>query len=466
MERQMKKFAAGPIVLALIVALAGRASATVLTLQQCIDMAIEQSPQLSAYRHLTAADRYNVTKQRGSTMPYLSSKLSTYMVNGSPATIWTPLGISEPGIATILASPQGTVVNNNAHWSPVGIQQVGVSYPLYSKGSILGLNNPPVVAAARAHLTQDQLTAIIQMQKVMLDVSEAFLNSVSYHDQLALEQQLVQFVGEQLEITKADVGLGMTLPQQIEIVSAELEAARQAEGSARDIESNYSVQLAALIGRHEDEPFELDTRELPLQPLPSLRQFLSEVMPFHPALRVQDAKIDVAQQQVRVERASNLPTIKLNNEFLVAEDFDYFNGSSVHRRPTEFLSYITADIPIWDFGQRHAASLESTERVEYEKDLRRDVAVKIRTAIAETYGRILDDAKTVAELQSRYVSANQALLLAQAQRQEGEIDESAVVAKKIDAATAQVVLAAAALHEQLDYADLQNLSGGIWHWMQ
>jgi outer membrane protein TolC len=189
-------------------------------------------------------------------------------------------------------------------------------------------------------------------------------------------------------------------------------------------------------------------------------------MPLHPALKVEDAKIDVAQQQVRIEEASNLPTIKLNNDFAVSEDFDYFNGSSVHRRPTQFLSYITVDIPIWDFGERHAATLESTERVEYQKDLRRDIALKIRTSIAETYGKIIDDSKTVAELQSKYVSANEALLLAQAQRQEGSVDQSTLVAKEVDEATAQVALEAAALHERLDYADLQNLSGGIWHWMQ
>jgi outer membrane protein TolC len=463
MEQKIR-LAGGPVALGLILVLATGAGAAPLSLQQCVDAALGQSPMLSAYGHKATADRYDITKKKGTTLPYLSSSLRTYMVNGSPATIWTPLGISEPGVATILASPTRSFNNNNAHWSPVGLQEVGVTYPLYSEGSILGLNNPPAVASARAELTQDELTRIIEAQKVILDVTEAFLNVASYRDQLVIDRQLVQFFEEQLEITKSDVGLGRVLPQQIEIVSAQLDAARQAERSARDNETNYSTQLAILIGRREDEAVELDSHALPVVQLPDLRPFLDEVMPLHPALKVQDAKVDVARQQLRVDEASNWPTVRLDNSFTVAEDFDYFNGSSVHRRPTEFLSYITIDIPIWDFGQRRAASLESTEKVEYEKDLRRELAVKIRTSIAETYSKIINDSRTLAELQSRYVTARNDLLLAQAQRKEGSIDQAALLAKEIDAATAQTALQAATLSQRLDYAMLQNLSGGLWHW--
>jgi outer membrane protein TolC len=466
MECKVKTLTSFSLILALISGLATRSSAEPLTLQQCIDAAVKQSPELSAYRHKTAADRYDITKKRGTTLPYLSSKLSNYMVNGSPATIWTPLGISEPGVATILASPRRSFNNNNAHWSPVGLQTIGSTFPLYHDGSILGLNDPPVVDAARAVLTQDELRAIVQAQKVILDVTQAFVSAASYRDQLTIERQLMQYVSQQLEITKAQVGLGLTLPLEIEIVNTELEATRQAEESARDNESNYSVALAGLIGVNSDQTLQLDSQKLPPRPLPGLREFLSEVMPLHPALKVQDAKVDVARQQLRVDEASNYPTVRLNNDFAVSEDYDYFNGSSVHQRPTEFLSYITIDIPIWDFRQRHAATLESTEKVEYEKDLRRDVQVKIRTSIAETYRKILNDSKTIAELQSKYVSANEHLSLAQAQRHAGSIDQAALLAKEVDAATAQTGLEAATLSQQLEYAELQNLSGGVWHWMQ
>jgi outer membrane protein TolC len=189
-------------------------------------------------------------------------------------------------------------------------------------------------------------------------------------------------------------------------------------------------------------------------------------MPLHPALMVQDAKIDVARQQLRVDQAANLPTVKLNNEFAVSEDYSYFNGGPFHRRPTEFLSYITIDIPIWDFGQRHAGKLEAAEKVEYEKDLRRADQVTIQSAIAKIYGKAILDAKSIAEHQSKYFSAQQALLLAQAQRQQGSIDELALVSKETAAASEQVALEAATLLERIDYAELQNLSGGVWHWLQ
>src|SRR5690348_8069952 len=152
MGPKMKTLATGPLVLALIFALATHAGGAPLTLPQCIDQAIAHSPRLSAYRHKTAADRYGITKKRGTTLPYVSSKLENYMVNGSPATIWTPLSIGNPG-ATLLPTARG-VKNPNAHWDPVGLQEIGASYPLYENGSILGLNNPPVVAQAKAELTE------------------------------------------------------------------------------------------------------------------------------------------------------------------------------------------------------------------------------------------------------------------------------------------------------------------------
>jgi outer membrane protein TolC len=464
MEQKMKMLGAGPFAFTLIFALATRAAGAPLTLQQCIDEAIGHSPRLSAYQHKTAADREHITKSRGTTLPYVSSKLSTYMVNGSPATIWTPLDIGKPEDALVLASRRG-FVNANAHWDPVGLQEVGVSYPLFYEGSILGLNDPPAVASARAVLTEDQLTAIIEAQKLILQVSEAFINAASFRDQLATNQQLVQTYTKELEITRAEVELGLILPQQITIVSAELEAARQAEDSARDNARDYTEQLAALMGNRGGDGVDLADGKLPLPILPGLSEFLGEVMPYHPALQVQDAKVEVARQQLKVDQATNLPTAKLENEFSVSEQLDYFNGSAVHRRPTEFLSYITVDVPIWDFGQRHAAAEESSEKVAYEKDTRADLELNIRTSIAETYGRTLDSAKTVADRQSKYVSANQALLLAQAQRKEGLIDELALATAEAGNASALVELEAAVALEQIDYADLQNLAGGVWHWM-
>lgn len=460
----MKRLAVIAVSLVLVVALASTAMCgPILTLQQCIDDAVQHNPGLSAYRHLVAAAKENIIKQQGTTLPYLSSNLEAYEVNGFPAAPYTTLHLVIPengfGVAALTHNP-------NAHWAPVAIEGIGINYPLYKEGSILGLNNPPVVEVARAELTQQELTSLIRAQKLILDVSTAFLNAASYRDQLTLEEHLVALHEKQLKIVREQVALGLTLPLEIQVVQAQLDAVRQAQESAEQIVRSYSTLLTALTGRGDDSSFELDHTKPPLASLVSLPEFLHQVMPVHPALRVQQAKVEVARQQVRVEQASILPTAALHTKFAGAEDLDYFNGNSAHRRPTEFQAFLSVEIPLWDFGQRRAAARESEDKLLYEKDSTDQLDLEIRSAITSAYGRIDDYAKNVAMAQSAYTKAQQDLALARAQRREGLIDELALTVAEVADRNAAVSLEAQSNLERLEYADLQNLAGGTWQWIK
>ncbi|MGD0073191.1 MAG: TolC family protein, partial [Candidatus Binataceae bacterium] len=381
----MKGLAAIAVSISLVVIFASAAmSAPVLTLQRCIDDAVQHNPGLSAYRHLVDAARENITKKRGTTLPYLSSNVDVYEVNGFPAAPYTTLHlvIPENGVGV-----EALTHNPNAHWAPVAIEGIGVNYPLFKEGSILGLNDPPVVAAARAALTQQELTSLIQAQKLILDVTTTFLNATSFRDQLTLEEKLVALHEKQLKIVRAQVGLGITLPLEIQVVQAQLDAARQAQESAQRNVRSYSTLLSSLIGRGTDYDFALDRAKLPVPKLPALPEFLHQVMPIHPALRIQQAKVEVARQQVIVDQASRLPTANLHTKFAGAEDLDYFNGNSAHRRPTEFQAFLSLAIPLWDFGQRSAATRESEDKVLYEKDSSAQLDLQIRSAITTAFGR-------------------------------------------------------------------------------
>jgi len=437
-------------------------SAPVITLQQCIDAAVLHSPGLSAYRHLIDAAREEITVQRGSTLPYLSSNLEFYEVNGFPAAPYTTLHLVIPDNAGTFPS---NVHNPNAHWAPVAIQEVGVSYPLYKQGSILGLNNPPVVVAARAELTEQELLSLLQAQKLILDVTQAYVNAASFRDQLDLQDQVVALHEKQLKIVRAEVGLGLALPMQIDIVRAQLEAARQVQELAHQSVNSYSTLLSTLMGRGSDYSFELDRKKMATHPLPSMQEFLGRVMPVHPALRVQKAKIEVAQQEVKIEQANLLPTAELHTKFAGAEDLDYFNGNQAHRRPTEFQAYIGIAIPLWDFGQRRAASRQSEDKLLFAKDTSAQLDLQIRSAITTVYGRIEEYARNVAIAQGMYARDQQNLILARAQRRQGMIDELALIMAQISEQNALVALESANLLQRLEYADLQNLAGGTWQWM-
>jgi outer membrane protein len=447
----------------LIATSATTTGAAPLSLQQCIDQAKAHSPELSAYQHKLEADRQGIIKVRATTLPYLSSSLQFYELNGFPADEWAPVGLFQSNLGLLVPSSRG-VIDPNAHWAAVGVQRIGVTYPLYFEGSILGLNDAPAVAIARTSLTEDEYTSMIEEQKVILDVTTSYLNAVSYRDQLDLNEDLIKLYQKDLDITKQQVAEGLILPQQIDIVSEELSAAQRAAESARLNANDYSLEVATLLGLPIDRGIELERTKPKLPELPDLGPLLAKVMPFHPALKVQDAKVTTAREQLRVDAATRLPTVTLNTNFAGAEDFDYFNGSSVHRRPTAFESYITVDIPIWDFGQRRAATRESTETVEYEKDMRAQLELTLRASIAEAYARIQSDARTVADNQAKAVAAEKQADLMRAERQQGKINELTLVNAELPEASTKLDVESAALAERLEYAELQDLLGGLWRW--
>lgn len=451
----MRKLALGAAVLALIAGSVSITHAAPLTLKQCIAEAVRNSPQLAAARHDIAAAIYEITKKRGTTLPYLSGKLNAYEVNGSAVTPFSTLHSFSP------ESP-----SKQAHFGPVAGQSVGMTYPLYEYGSIMGLNNPPVVAAARAALEQAQSIARLYEQKVILDATAMFSYAVWYRDELPLDEEMVKLSEKQLEIVREQVSLGLRLPQDVELARAQLGASQQAIASARQNADDAILQLAKLMGHEEDERLEPENTKPPLPRLPSLREFFAKVMPGHPALHVQQDKVEIAKQQYRVDRSTLLPSLSLNTIFQAAQNLAHFNGGTGHLNPTAFLSYIQVDIPIFDFGQRRAAVHQSEEKVLSEQERVKQIDLDLRSAITESSRQIYDIDEKLAALRSDYLKASNDVLLARAQRKEGLIDELKLVESELALLYARSSLESEKQMKQLKYAELQNLSGGTWRWMQ
>jgi outer membrane protein, multidrug efflux system len=226
------------------------------------------------------------------------------------------------------------------------------------------------------------------------------------------------------------------------------------------------LQLGTMLRLPMDQELELERSKPATPSLPPLQQFLSQVIPSHPALRVQQANVEIAQQQLRLDRAARLPTAKLGTSSAAAQDLDHFSGEGFHRRPTLFLSYVAVDIPIFDFGQRSAAATESQEKILSEQARLSQLDLDLRAAINHTYEQISDSCARLAALQSDYTKANNEVALAQAQRSEGLIDELTLVDAETDLVVARVAFEAEQLTKRLLYAELQNLAGGKWRWLR
>src|SRR6202790_4873072 len=291
----MKVLGLQAILIAIISACATAAVAAPLTLDDCLTQAIHHSAALSAARHDTQAAREGVTVQRAALLPSLNAQANAYEVNGRPTTPFTTLNVFGP------ETPR-----RNAHWGPVGIESIGLTYPLIQNGSILGLNNPPEIAAARAAVDEKLAGILLIEQKVVFDTVTAYLYAAWYRSEAPLASRIVQLTEERFEIVKYQAQLGLKLPQDVELASAQVVAAQRVAAEVTLNAGNSVAALAALIGRPDDD-IAIDTTLLPTPPLPPLREFLAHVMPAHPALRVQQGQIEIAQQQVRVDTAALYP---------------------------------------------------------------------------------------------------------------------------------------------------------------
>jgi outer membrane protein TolC len=449
LEEAMKVRGLQAILIAIISACATAAVGAPLTLDDCITQAIHHSAALSAARHDTQAAREGVTQQRAALLPSISAQANAYEVNGRPATPFTALNVFDP------ESPR-----RNAHWGPVGIESIGLTYPLIENGSILGLNNPPEVAAARAAVDEKLAGILLIEQKVVFDTVTAYLYAAWYRSEAPLASRIVQLTEERLEIIKYQAQLGLKLPQDVELASAQAVAARRVAVEVIMNASNSVAALAALIGRPDDD-IAIDTTLLPTPPLPPLREFLAHVMPAHPALRVQQGQIEIAQQQVRVDTAALYPSVKLNLGFTGAQSLGRFNGNTL----SNFLAFIQVDIPIFDFGRRRAAVRASKEGAASASDSLNAIDLALRNSISQTYHQIFDADERVTAFQTYGFKVKNAAALAGAEHNEGLIDELTWVEAQLQVPAAQIALGQAQLLMQLQYAELRNLSGGIWHWL-
>ena len=220
---------ASGLALAMLIGPAPLAGAGPMTLQQAIDQALKQSPAVEAARHQVEAARFDVTKKKGTTLPYLSSDLRAYEVNGEPVTLWDSLDINvaENGPVRRRGIPFPSV-----HWSPVTTEEVSLNYPLFQYGSILGLNDPPVVASARFSLTQQEWTALLAAQKVILDTATAFCEAVWFQHELEMNKAMLTAARQLFEIVQTQTALGLKLPQDTELARSQMEAAQRAFDAA------------------------------------------------------------------------------------------------------------------------------------------------------------------------------------------------------------------------------------------
>ncbi len=446
---------AGIGMLAAASAMAQQAKESVLTLDECIRQALGRSPELEAQRYELKGATAAIWKAQSALFPQVTADLLTQTLNGSPTGPFTLLSIANE-------DETGTAHGNQrarAHFDAVGTFSVMMSYGLYQNGSILGLNDAPAVASARSDRSRQEWTYRLTEGAVEYKLTTAFYQSVSDQQQLDLAKRKLAFSRERLEIIKAELHVDLKLPKDVEMAQAQVTADQQALVSSEHQAWESGAQLAALLGRRGESISRLDSSEPRIPAAPALPELLKTATRAHPAVGIQQAKIDIAKQNWHLARSDMLPSVKLESGLTGATDF---HGTDADL----FVVGVRVDVPIFDFGHRQAATRESRNKMLAEQARMGQVEDDLRTSLIAAVGAIHRIESTLANLQRDYIDAKNKATLVQAQRELGMTNRLAVVDAELNLLALSESLNLQKLAQRLQYASLQNATGGFWKWQR
>ena len=447
----------GLLSFALIPAVALGSNDKPLTVHECINEALGKSPRLEADHYTLQADNEAIKKARAGLLPNFTGSAELQNLTGSPVGPFSVLGINEPEVTGVVTTRANGKTPIRASLATVGNGTLSMRYPLYENGSILGLNNAPAVAAAKGTYVRQQWTVRLSEQAVIETVAGSFYNATAYIQKAELDKEVVELAKKRLEIMRQELALELTLPQYVELAKAQLSAADQILATSQQRAVDSTMQLSQLLGRPLHAKLNLDLTEPKIPPVPPLDSFLNKVVLLHPAVGVQHANIDLAQQNLRLAQADLLPKVDFVTNYTGATAFGAQNPDLLY-----FL--LRVEVPIFDWGQGRDRQREEQDKLRAAQAELGQVNLEVQEQILTELSDIHATESTIAGLEKDYIAAKNNVALIQEQHEQGISNQLSLVDAQETLSKTKDQLLLAKLVQRLQYVQLQKLSGGVWAW--
>lgn len=270
------------------------------TLQQCLDRALEQNPDIQVSRkHLEEAAGAMIEARAGF-LPSLTSAASYEKLETDYATLG------------------GTSSNRTYIWSVY----IRLTETVYAGGAVRARMD--IARLQKQSRTLDFEAAIDQ---VVMDVRIAFYDILRNKAEVAVHTQAVDFLGEQSknERAKLDVGTG----QKLNVLRAEVNLALEqsalvdSRNRLRDSYLRLSELLAIPYSTDQDRvPFDIDGTLAYEKMALDLNDCLSHALVQRPELNARDNDIKVQKKQLTVDHSEVLPHVDLFTGYDVVSEPD------------------------------------------------------------------------------------------------------------------------------------------------
>lgn len=444
------KLAASLAVLLLILPYSSRAQERVLTLQDCIAIALGESPKLEGSRFDLLAAAAEIRAAQSATLPNLTGSAATEYLAGQRTSTFQFIDTSSNAVT---AQP---LVSGG-----VNIFGARLVYPVFKDGSILGLNDAPAVSGRKAQEHALAWTAHLSRQEVIYRITNAFIATVSARNRREFVDRKVSLLEQSVGITQEQQKQGLSLPIDLRVAKEQLHGAQalakivheQAVAGALEISralampSTASVNLASVL---PDPP----------EP-PSATQLLGTSLITHPSLGVQRATIDKAKQDYRLERFRLYPSVNLTGAAFYADDVEFRRtGASL------YTATLTVNVPIFDFGAQSATV--RARRMTYLAEQARlgSVADDVTNDIVQTYQSIGEVSEAILLRQAEIAKADRDSRVEASQQQQGLTEPLKPIEAELTLLGKRDELATLEARRLVLYAALQQAAGGTWKWLR
>jgi outer membrane protein TolC len=428
--------------------------ARVLTLQDCISIALQESPLLDSSRLDVAAATEDVRAAHAKLLPNLSGTYSPQLFSGSSINKFGIVNLGNAG--SIVVSPDKT---SSVDLGKVQVFSAQLAYPIFQDGSFLGLGRPPTVASKQAQKRNLAWTFQLRRSEIVERITDSYITTVSAINRTSYARRRVKLLELLVAITKEQQRQGLTLPIDLKVAQSQLEGARSLSKILGEQAVAGSIELSRALGMDSPDELHLSTT-LPNPPEPpSAAVLLGSALNQHPSLQMQRAVIDQAKADYKLERYRLYPSVNFDGSAIHIDDF----GSS---GAEAYVAYLSVHIPLYDFGAQIATTRSKLLKYKAERARLLSVADDLTYEVVKTYQEIYVLSQNILSLQAEVAKADRDLQVTSSQQQQGIAPPLTAIEKELAYIAKKDDLDGIEVRRLILYSALQKAAGGSWQWQR
>jgi TolC family type I secretion outer membrane protein len=304
-----------------------------LTLDECIEIALRNNPQvLNAERQLRISGT-SVTRARAGVLPRLDLRLSGSRVNQGIVTQLrdTPVSFKVDTLFLPVVNLSETEVIGKAvsfrfgaptRYEQREITQPGLSRNSYSAGLSFsqtlfdGGQSWNSIKQARAGYEASESNVSGTRQSVVATVMQWYFQVLKDQHLLEVFQEAVEYAEKQLERTQSMYELGSVAQIDVFQARVSLGDSRNNLINQRMALENSKANLNLAMGRDPLEPLEIISTDPDIEPLTlTMEEAVARAVENNPTVRARKLNVRAAQYGLKVAKGAHLPTIALTGNY-------------------------------------------------------------------------------------------------------------------------------------------------------